>query len=130
MKKSFLLLSIVLLSFIVMSFQCGKDRWIYDDDEVYTARFEIVGICTNYTFTVIRGDINPSLVESSWTDPQTKITYTNAFGISNPCDLPSNLKKGDTFRFVIKTPNKDDRCNVCLAYYPTPNKKLNIKVVN
>lgn len=92
------------------------------------ARFEVAGLCSNYTFSVIEGNIDTSLVINSWTHPQTNKTYNKAFGISNPCDLPQNLKQGDVFYFEIDK-NEPKQCAVCMAYYPTPEKKLNIKVL-
>ncbi|MCH5717372.1 hypothetical protein [Niabella hibiscisoli] len=92
------------------------------------ARFEVSGICSNYTFSLIEGDKDTSLVQASWTNPQTDSTYTNAFGVKNPCDLPEGLKVGDEFYFELDN-DRPNRCMVCMAYYPTPAKKLNIKVL-
>ena len=41
--------------------------------------------------------------------------------------LPT-IEQGDDFYFMIDTAQKQD-CAVCMAYYPTPPKKLSIKVV-
>ncbi len=92
------------------------------------ARFEVSGICSNYTFSLIEGNKDTSLVEASWTNPQTDTTYTHAFGVKNPCDLPEGLKVGDEFYFELDN-GRPNRCMVCMAYYPTPAKKLNIKVL-
>lgn len=92
------------------------------------ARFEIAGLCSNYTFSLIEGNLDTSLVVGSWTNPSTDKTYKNAFSVSNPCSLPSNLKEGDEFYFEI-VPERQSNCAVCMAYYPTPPKKLNIKVL-
>lgn len=92
------------------------------------ARFEVSAICSNYTFSLIEGSNDSSLVEASWTDPQTKKTYSNAFGVKNPCDLPEGLKAGDEFYFELDN-DRPNRCMVCMAYYPTPAKKLTIKVL-
>lgn len=92
------------------------------------ARFEVSGICSNYTFSLIEGSKDTSLVEASWTNPQTDSTYTNAFGVKNPCDLPEGLKVGDEFYFELDN-DRPNRCMICMAYYPTPAKKLNIKVL-
>ncbi|MET0634927.1 MAG: hypothetical protein ABWZ25_02800 [Chitinophagaceae bacterium] len=92
------------------------------------ARLETKAICSNYTFTVTSGDIDTSLVNTTWTDETTGKTYTNAFGIANPCDFPSTINAGDEFYFTIEKDTKTD-CAVCMAYYPTPGKKLFIKVI-
>ncbi len=95
----------------------------------YKARFEKEALCYNYTFTVIEGDIVPSLVEATWTNPQTNVTYTKAFGLGNPCDFPKNLKEGDEFYFGLIRPEDAKQCAVCDAYYPNPAKKLFIKII-
>lgn len=95
----------------------------------YKARFEVAGICSNYTFSVVEGNIDTSLVVANWTDPQTDKTYKNAFGVKNPCILPADLKQGDTFYFVIDENPPKNECIVCMAYYPTPEKSLDIKIV-
>lgn len=96
--------------------------------QTYKARFEIDGLCSNYTFKLLEGSLDKSLIEANWTDETTGKAYTDVFGIANPCNFPQNVKKGDTFYFVVDTnPQKD--CAVCMAYYPTPQKKLAIKVV-
>ena len=95
----------------------------------YKARLEVAGICSNYTFSVIEGNIDTSLVVAEWTDPQTDKTYKNAFAVKNPCILPTGIKKGDVFSFVINANPSKSECAVCMAYYPTPPKSLDIKVV-
>lgn len=92
------------------------------------ARLEIQGICSNYTIKLLEGNLDKSLMETSWTDETTGTAYTNVFGLANPCNFPSSLKKGDEFYFVIDTSKQQD-CAVCMAYYPTPQKKLSIKVL-
>lgn len=123
MNKFFLFLLMV----VAISFGCKNSGKA--GTKKYKARFEIAGICSNYTFSVIEGDIDTSLVVANWTDETTKRTYKNAFTVKNPCLLPKGLKVGDTFDFVIDTnPPKND-CVVCMAYYPVPPKSLDIKVV-
>ncbi len=92
------------------------------------ARLEVQGICSNYTIKLLEGNLDKSLIEANWTDETTGTAYTNVFGLANPCNFPSGLKKGDEFYFVIDTSKQQD-CAVCMAYYPTPQKKLSIKVL-
>lgn len=92
------------------------------------ARFEIAGMCSNYTFTLIQGILDTSLVQASWTNPQTQQSYTNAFGLVSACDFPSDLKEGDEFYFELDN-NEPKQCAICMAYYPVPEKKLNIKIL-
>lgn len=78
----------------------------------------------NYTISVIKGDIDPSLVEASWTDPVTNKTYPNAFGLKSICTFPPDINEGDEFYFKIE--EVPQNCGVCQAYYPTPQKRLSI----
>jgi hypothetical protein len=97
--------------------------------EVYKARLEIKAICMNYTIKLIEGNIDTSKIVGSWTDETTKKTYSNVFALENPCNFPATIKQGDEFYFTIDSTSKDP-CIVCMAYYPTPGKKLPIKIVN
>lgn len=91
----------------------------------YKGRLEIKGICGNYTIKVLEGDV--AGVQPSWTDENTGKSYTHVFRPANPCALPDTLKEGDSFFFVLDTAAASD-CNVCMAYYPAPEKKLSIRV--
>ena len=81
----------------------------------------------NYTLTVQEGDLDTSKVEHNWTDENTGKTYKNAFALGNPCDFPSSINQGDSFYFTLDS-TEQEPCVVCQAYYPTPSKKLNIRV--
>lgn len=89
---------------------------------------EIAGICMNYTIRLIEGDVDTSIIAARWTDEVTTKEYSNVFRLGNPCDFPTVIKEGEEFYFVIDTA-KPKECMVCMAYYPTPQKSLNIKVV-
>ncbi|MFM7672086.1 MAG: hypothetical protein ACKO6Q_05775 [Bacteroidota bacterium] len=114
-----ILLAIILCNLI----GCRKT----ENGPVYTGRLEIDGICGNYTLTVLNGGLDTSQVQHSWTDPTTNITYSNAFGLTNPCAFPDSINAGDTFEFQLVTDNRT--CIQCLAFYPTPAKSLSIRVV-
>ena len=96
----------------------------------YKARLEISGICSNYTFSVVEGDMDTTYVVPNWTDPNTGKSYQNVFAVKNPCLLPAGLKEGDVFDFVIDTSPPKNECIVCMAFYPVPPKSLDIKVVD
>lgn len=98
-----------------------------DVGPVYTGRLEIDGICGNYTIKALNGGLDTTQVQANWTDPTTNISYTNVFGLSNPCDFPDSLQAGDTFEFRLMAPSSS--CIQCLAYYPTPGKQLSIQLV-
>jgi hypothetical protein len=112
----------VLLLFVALSaFKCRKEKAL---STCYKARLEIKGMCMNYTIKVL-SPIDASLVEATWTDPNTNTPYQNVFGLGNACNFPADINEGDEFYFQINN-NAPNNCAVCLAYYPTPQKKLSI----
>jgi hypothetical protein len=124
MKLLVFLSAIFLLT--VSSEQCTPKKKI--GGTTYKGKLETKAICMNYTLTVVEGKIDSSLVAASWTDENTGKTYTNAFALGDPCSFPASIKQGDEFYFTIDTAKRGN-CAVCMAYYPTPPKKLFIKVV-
>lgn len=119
MPTLILLLALWLLNFI----GCQKT----ERGPIHQGRVEDIGICDNYTLRVLNGGLDTTQVVSSWTNPTTNITYTDAFALENPCDFPDALRVGDTFSFRIVS--RASNCVRCLAYYPTPPKMLTIQVV-
>jgi hypothetical protein len=95
----------------------------------YKAKLEIKAICMNYTLRLTQGSLDTSQVAASWTDETTGKSYQNVFALGNPCTFPSSIEPGQEFNFVIDTAKEQKQCAVCMAYYPTPPKKLFIKVV-
>jgi hypothetical protein len=95
----------------------------------YKAKLEIKAICMNYTLRLTEGSLDTSMVAASWTDETTGKSYQNVFALGNPCTFPSSIELGQEFNFVIDTAKEQKQCAVCMAYYPTPPKKLFIKVV-
>ena len=96
----------------------------------YKAKLETKALCMNYTLRLTEGNLDTSMVAANWTDENTGKTYKKAFALGNPCTFPVNIKQGDEFYFVIDTASVQKQCAVCMAYYPTPPKKLFIKVVD
>jgi hypothetical protein len=121
-----LLLLLCGLSFITLSASDCNEKKTADK---LKGKLEIAGICMNYTIRIIEGNIDTSKIAGSWTDETTNKSYTNVFRLGSPCDFPSSIKEGDEFYFIIDTA-KPKECPVCMAYYPTPNRTLNIKVVD
>ncbi len=105
--------------------QCGKKKV---SSTRLKAKLETKAICSNYTLRITEGEIDSSLVVAEWTDENTNKSYKKAFGLANPCDFPKDIAEGQEFYFVIDTAKQKD-CAVCMAYYPTPPKKLAIKVL-
>ncbi len=121
--KYFLPLATVLI--VLSAFQCKKNN-DPNSGRQYKARLEIKGICYNYTFTLIEWNTNPELMEATWTNPENKRVHTCAFGVANPCSFPATIREGDEFYFTLVNDNVN--CAACGAYYPSPSKKLKIKV--
>lgn len=124
MKLLVLLTGIFLLT--ISADKCGKKK---SGTTVFKAKLEIKAICMNYTMRLLEGDIDTSLITETWTLENTSKSYNNVFGLANPCDFPATIKEGDEFYFTIDSLPKSD-CAVCMAYYPTPPKRLAIKVVD
>ena len=98
------------------------------DTATYKGKLDVNGICMNYTISVVEGNVDTSMVAGNWTDESTGKSYKNVFGLGSPCTFPASIQQGDEFYFTIDTTQKKD-CAVCMAYYPTPSKKLMIKVL-
>jgi len=124
MKLLLLLPAIFLLT--ISANKCSKTK--KSDTTTYKARLEIKALCMNYTLRLLEGDMDTSLITASWTDESAGKSYTNVFGLASPCSFPPNIQQGDDFYFQIDSSEKQD-CPVCMAYYPTPPRKLSIIVV-
>ena len=106
--------------------KCGNKK--KTDTGTYKAKLETKALCMNYTLRLLEGNIDTSLMVANWTDESTGKSYTNVFALGSPCTFPPNIEQGDEFYFRIDSSEKQ-QCAVCMAYYPTPPKKLSIKVV-
>ena len=123
MKNRFVILALLFIT--VCSFQCKKNN---SNPDCYKGKLAKKALCMNYTLTLVEGNMDPSLYEASWTDPNTGTTYSKAFALASPCTFPQGINEGDEFYFTIEPQSKD--CAVCMAFYPTPAKKLEIKVLS
>jgi hypothetical protein len=106
------------------AFECKKEKTL---SGCYKGRLEIKGICMNYTIKILEGNVDSSQVETTWTNPATGQSHQNVFGLASVCDFPADINQGDEFYFQIVSAAPTD-CAVCMAYYPTPQKHLAIKV--
>ncbi len=121
--RTFFILS--LLSTLVLSAsKCGSKK---TPEGIYKGKLEIKALCMNYTISV-NSPIAADLVTDNWTDETTGKSYRNVFSLASRCTFPSTIEAGDEFYFVLDTTAIQD-CAVCLAFYPTPDKKLSIRVV-
>jgi hypothetical protein len=119
---------ISLTAIFLLSLPAKKCNEKKNDTLFYKGKLEIKALCMNYTIRLVEGDLDTSKVSANWTDEGTGKSYAKVFGVANPCDFPSTLKQGDEFYFSMD-PVKEKNCAVCMAYYPTPPKKLIIKVI-
>lgn len=106
--------------------QCAKRNLA--SSTCYRGRLEVKGICSNYTVKLLEGNIDTARIAADWKDEVTGKTYNNVFALRNPCSFPVAMNAGDEFYFTLD--DAKTQCAVCLAYYPTPPKKLSIKVLN
>ncbi|MEO5562801.1 MAG: hypothetical protein ABIR18_05180 [Chitinophagaceae bacterium] len=96
----------------------------------YKAKLETKALCMNYTLRLLEGSIDTAMIAANWTDESTGKSYQNVFALGNPCIFPASIEQGQDFYFLIDTSSVQKQCAVCMAYYPTPPKKLFIKVLD
>jgi len=123
MTKAIIWVGVVMV-LISLQKKCNKAN---ETINCFKGRLEIKGICSNYTIKVLEGAIDTTKFSANWTDENTNKTYSNVFALDSPCSFPADIKEGDEFYFTIKSAG-DKNCNVCMAYYPTPPKRLSISV--
>ena len=95
----------------------------------YKGKLEIKALCMNYTISIQSKNFDTSMVVAGWIDETTGKNYRNVFELGSKCTFPDSLNAGDEFYFTIDSTSVK-QCMVCMAYYPTPAKKLSIKVLN
>lgn len=94
----------------------------------YKGKLVLQGICMNYVIEAVNKDMDTSQVAFEWKNPASGKSYQHVFALASTCTFPSNIKEGDSFSFKIIQPPKENTCAQCLAYSPTPSKKLFIEV--
>lgn len=126
MKK----ISTVLLisAFALSAFQCNNK--MVSTDGVLKGKLVIKEICSHYVIQVTSGKLDSSVVTNGWKDDKRGKTYDNVFTVANRCGFgDERLNEGDEFEFRIdKTPAPED-CLVCMAFYPTPEKRNAVRIV-
>lgn len=118
---------VLLLSVVTMLTLSASDCNNKSNGKTYKGRLEIKGICSNYTISLLEGEMDTSKIVASWTDEVTNKTYQNVFALGSPCSFPSSIAEGETFSFTIDTAEQKD-CVICMAYYPKPPKNIPIIV--
>ena len=116
------------LFYIIIFFSCDKDTEKAMEQEIcYTGKLVKKGICMNYVIEVLDPIPDKNLIEISWRDEFSDKEYKNVFTLGSICDFPSHIIEGDIFNFSVLE-NYNQQCAVCLAYTPTPEKLLNIRL--
>lgn len=123
MKRITSLYWVIFLLLPLLAFQCNVE----DEIPPYKGKLAVAGMCGNYTIVLLEGNLPASAYESTWVDPQTGISYSKAFRLANICDFPSSVQEGDEFYFYIEN-RPNNQCANCLAFYPTPQRALAIRV--
>ena len=83
-------------------------------------------------FLLILSFVSTLLLSSSECNKKKTNTgknYTDVFGLAEACKFPNSINEGEEFNFIVDT-IESEPCIVCNAYYPTPSRKLKIKVVD
>jgi hypothetical protein len=85
------------------------------------------GICMNYVIEVMDENFDKNLIEINWFDDLSNQEYKNVFTLASVCDFPNDIMEGEIFNFSVLE-NYNQQCAVCLAYTPTPEKSINIRL--
>jgi hypothetical protein len=116
----------LLAFFVLLNITCNKSNDTIQN--CFKGKLVLKGICMNYVIQITEGDVDKSLYESSWQNPSTNTTYQNVFGLESICTFPSTIKEGDEFYFSIPKSPIVQTCAQCMAYSPTPSKKIYIEI--
>jgi hypothetical protein len=81
----------------------------------------------NYVIEVMDENFDKNLIEINWLDDSSNQEFQNVFTLASVCDFPNDIMEGDIFNFSVLE-NYNQQCAVCLAYTPTPEKSINIRL--
>ena len=116
------------LFYIIIFFSCDKDTEKAMEKEIcYSGKLVKKGICMNYVIEVLDPMFDKNLIEISWRDEFSDKEYQNVFTLASVCDFPNDIVEGEIFNFSVLE-NYNELCVVCLAYTPTPEKSLSIRL--
>lgn len=126
MKKLVFLLGLIVVS--LTAYRCNNRA--VPADGVLKGKLVIKELCGHYVVQVMDAKLDGALVANGWRDDKRNKTYDNVFTVSNRCGFAkANLYEGAEFEFMFdKNPPPED-CLVCMTYYPTPDKKNIIRVL-
>mgnify|MGYP001808143426 FL=1 len=116
------------LFYIIIFSSCDKDTEKAMEKEIcYSGKLVKKGICMNYVIEVLDSEFNKDLIEIIWVDEFSDKEYQNVFTLASVCDFPNDIVEGEIFNFSVLE-NYNELCVVCLAYTPTPEKSLSIRL--
>ncbi|GAO41225.1 hypothetical protein [Flavihumibacter petaseus] len=96
----------------------------------YVGKLVVLELCNHFVVELESGDIDTSKLALNWRDEKRNATYPKSFAVASSCSFAtSGLKEGDRFTFELAD-GAQENCAVCMAYYPTPDKKLSIKNIS
>ena len=118
-----------LVAFIfLLNIACNKSS--NSPTACFKGKLVLKGICMNYVIQITEGNVDSSLYEISWQNPESGITYQNVFGLESICTFPPIINEGDEFYFTIPKKPIVQTCLQCKAYSPIPSTLINIEICN
>ena len=119
-------LLITLFSFVIITgFTCRKDEFLTG----CLKGIVVDNYCANIIIQVTEGNYDPSLVNQTWEDPLTGMTYNNVFTVRNYCEVQADgIQDGQTISFRIGEEGLNNSCVTCMGIRPTPSRQNIVKM--
>ena len=122
------IIPVFLINLVMFFFSCETEKKTTESLETcFTGKLVKKGICMNYVIEVMDENFDKNLIEINWLDDSSNQEFQNVFTLASVCDFPNDIMEGDIFNFSVLE-NYNQQCAVCLAYTPTPEKSINIRL--
>ena len=122
------IIPLFLINLVMIFFSCETETKKTESLETcFTGKLVKKGICMNYVIEVMDENFDKNLIEINWLDDSSNQEFQNVFTLASVCDFPNDIMEGEIFNFSVLE-NYNQQCAVCLAYTPTPEKSLNIRL--
>lgn len=108
---------------ICCAYQCNKSK-----SGSLEGKLVVKELCSHYVVQVIAGEADSSKLVNNWRDEKRQKTFDKVFTVANKCDFPASLEEGQEFEFRFDPNPAPQNCMVCMAFYPTPDKAIAIKI--
>lgn len=116
---------IVLAGWSLIAFQCGVNKKQPAKDCVQGKVIRIS--CASYVVQALNRD---ALGEDGWKNlGDTTRVYDNVFDVANKCNLPADIKVGDTIYFTTHAVAASD-CISCMMFDAPPAVKYDLQDVS